>query len=99
LPEIFEKQLHIDPKSRLQELAQEKIGETPIYKVHEEWGPDHAKQFKVGAYIHDKLLGEGSGASKQTAQISAAENALVNWDNLYPNNQSQLPNKNLESSS
>lgn len=83
LPEIFEKQLHIDPKSRLQELSQEKIGETPIYKVHEEWGPDHAKQFKVGVYVKAQLIGEGDGSSKQDAQTVAAENGLVKWDQYF----------------
>ena len=79
LPEILEKQLHIDPKSRLQELTQEKLSETPIYKVHQEWGPDHAKQFKIGVYLQNRLIGEGEGSSKQIAQINAAQNALNSW--------------------
>ncbi len=76
LPEIIENRLYLDPKSRLQELAQEKSGVTPSYKVMAEYGPDHAKSFTVGAYINNKLIGEGSGSSKQNAEQAAANNAL-----------------------
>lgn len=76
LPEILEKKLYMDPKSRLQELSQERNGLTPIYKVLSEQGPDHAKSFTVGVYLGDKLLGEGSGSSKQNAEQAAASNAL-----------------------
>lgn len=76
LPEIIEKKLYFDPKSRLQEFSQEKWGFTPAYKVLAEYGPDHAKSFSVGVYIENKLLGEGSGSSKQNAEQAAASNAL-----------------------
>ena len=82
LPEILEKKLYLDPKSRLQELAQERFNVTPQYKVLTEYGPDHAKSFSVGAYIGDKLSGEGSGSSKQNAEQAAASNVL---QNLNPN--------------
>lgn len=77
--EILENELYIDPKSKLQELTQEKWGVTPEYKVHTEWGPDHAKNFLVGVYINDRLYGEGDGASKQRAQTEAALKALENF--------------------
>lgn len=76
LPEIIENKLYLDPKSRLQELAQEKSGTTPSYKVLSEYGPDHAKSFSVGVFINSDLIGEGSGASKQSAEQAAANNAL-----------------------
>jgi len=79
LPEIIEKQLHIDPKSKLQELAQEKLSRTPEYKVLEESGPDHAKVFIIGVYAGGKLLAKGSGSSKQRAEQSAAAEALNDW--------------------
>jgi ribonuclease-3 len=79
LPEILEKKLYIDAKSRFQELVQEKMGITPHYEVISEFGPDHAKSFTVGAYIGDKLVGQGSGSSKQLAQQEAAADALENW--------------------
>lgn len=81
LEEIIEKELWKDPKSRLQEEAQEKTGITPAYKVIREWGPDHAKQFLVAVYFGEKEIARGEGASKQEAETMAAEEALrlKNW--------------------
>ncbi len=70
----------LDPKSQLQELAQNKEGFTPNYKVLNEDGPDHEKTFKVGVYVDGDLRGEGFGPSKQAAQVSAAEAALKTLD-------------------
>ncbi len=82
LPEILEKGLHVDPKSRLQEMAQEHRGVTPTYRVLSESGPDHAKQFEVGVFLRDELIGQGQGNSKQTAEQAAAFKAVENWDSL-----------------
>jgi ribonuclease-3 len=65
-----------DPKSRLQEVAQSTDGQTPVYKVIEEIGPDHDKIFTLGVYVAGKLRGKGSGPSKQAAQQEAARAAL-----------------------
>jgi ribonuclease III len=66
----------MDPKSKLQELVQEKVGATPHYKVLKEWGPDHNKNFEVGVFINDKKVAKGIGSSKQEGEIAAAENGL-----------------------
>ena len=66
----------LDPKSKFQELAQEKLGVTPHYKVLAEWGPDHNKNFEVGVFIGEKQISKGVGSSKQEAEINAAENGL-----------------------
>lgn len=66
----------MDPKSRLQETVQSRVGYTPAYKVLGEEGPDHDKTFEVGVFVNEKLLGKGSGPSKQMAQQRAAEAAL-----------------------
>ncbi len=81
LPGILENELYIDPKSRFQEEAQARTSITPSYKVLEESGPDHNKVFRVGVYLAKEMAGEGTGTSKQEAQISAAANALEqkNW--------------------
>jgi len=68
LPEILDKKLFMDPKSRFQEVSQEKVGITPSYRVVSESGPDHDKKFVVGVYLNDELVAEGDGASKQEAQ-------------------------------
>ncbi len=77
LPRILELGLYLDPKSKLQELVQEKFSITPGYQVIDEWGPDHAKKFKVAVLVEDKKIGEGEGPSKQEAQVSAAKDALL----------------------
>jgi ribonuclease-3 len=66
----------LDPKSRLQEVAQSQLGFTPVYKVVEEVGPDHDKIFTIAAEVDGKIYGSGKGPSKQAAQQSAAEAAL-----------------------
>ena len=76
LPEILEKKLYIDPKSRFQEEAQSRTSTTPSYKVLEESGPDHNKKFLIGAYLGKELVAEGEGTSKQEAQVDAAAKAL-----------------------
>ena len=80
LPEIIEKKLYIDPKSRLQELSQEKLGSTPEYRVIGEEGPDHTKTFTVGVYVNKKLLAQGNGSSKQKAETAAATEAIKEFD-------------------
>ena len=76
LPDIISNNLHLDPKTTLQELIQEKINITPTYEVLESKGPDHAKVFEVGVFVNDKMIGKGSGTNKQAAQSSAADVAL-----------------------
>ena len=82
LENIIDKKLYLDPKSHLQELAQAHLGVTPLYKVLSEYGPDHSKSFSVGCYLGEKLIGEGSGSSKQAAESSAASSALEHWQDL-----------------
>ncbi len=76
LPVILSDKLFEDAKSRFQELAQEKVGNTPTYQVIEEWGPDHAKNFKVGVVIGSEIIAEGRGTSKQEAEQDAASQGL-----------------------
>jgi len=76
LPEILKEGAYRDAKSLFQEEAQEREGITPSYEVIDEWGPDHAKHFKVGVFLNDDLVAEGEGSSKQEAQQKAAEAAL-----------------------
>ncbi|TSC65715.1 MAG: putative ribonuclease III [Candidatus Doudnabacteria bacterium Gr01-1014_77] len=76
LPSIINEGSYMDPKSKLQEIVQEKQGITPSYQVISEQGPDHDKVFLVGVFIGNTRVGEGKGPSKQEAEVAAAENAL-----------------------
>ena len=69
-----------DPKSHLQEVSQRIDGQTPVYRVLSEEGPDHDKVFQLGVYVGDKLMGKGSGSSKQNAQQEAAKAALAAYE-------------------
>lgn len=71
-----------DPKSHLQEVSQRMDSQTPLYKVIEEVGPDHDKVFTLGVYVGGKLMGKGSGPSKQVAQQSAAKAALKAYEQI-----------------
>ncbi len=68
-----------DPKSHLQEVSQRIDSATPQYKVLEEVGPDHDKVFTLGVYVGGKLMGKGTGHSKQGAQQMAAQAALSEY--------------------
>ncbi|MGK2848779.1 MAG: ribonuclease III [Minisyncoccota bacterium] len=77
LDSVLTQGLHTDPKSRFQELAQEKTGITPSYRVLKEWGPDHDRHFIAGVFLDAELIAEGEGAAKQEAQREAAKQALL----------------------
>jgi len=76
LPDIVSKRSDIDPKSKLQELAQEQHKFTPLYEVVSETGPDHDKIFTIRVMIADKEFGRGTGKSKQEGEQGAARMAL-----------------------
>ncbi len=76
LEKIISDGSYIDAKSHFQEVAQEKTGITPSYKLIKEEGPDHNKIFTMGAYIEKKIYGKGSGSNKQAAEQAAAGDAL-----------------------
>jgi ribonuclease-3 len=73
---ILKNELYFDPKSKFQEIAQEKFGITPHYRVLKEEGPDHAKIFDIGLYVSEELVAVGNGSSKQEAEVAAAKNGL-----------------------
>jgi ribonuclease-3 len=74
--EIVGKRLWQDPKSRFQEIAQEKTSVTPAYQTLFETGPDHDRHFTVGVFLGEQKIAEGEGKSKQEAEQDAAQKAL-----------------------
>ncbi len=77
---LFENEIESGPpkdsKSYLQELSQTKTKQSPKYKILETSGPDHAKIFRVGVFLEGKMIGQGSGSSKQIAEEDSAKKAL-----------------------
>lgn len=73
---ILKNELYVDPKSKFQETSQEMLGVTPTYKVLEERGPDHNKEFTVGVFLDKEMVAVGRGTSKQEAQVAAAQAGL-----------------------
>lgn len=82
IDEIVENRLDIDPKSKLQEIAQEKVRQTPTYSLISSKGPDHNKTFTMAVFIGEHEFATGTGKSKQAAEQHAAGAALKNWENL-----------------
>ncbi len=85
--EILEAELHVDPKSRLQELAQARFGNPPEYELVLESGADHEKIYEIAVKVGGKIVGKGVGTSKKKAQAVAAENALSKeseWNSEFP---------------
>jgi len=63
-------------KSTLQQMAQREYGETPIYKLVEERGPDHDKLFLVCVRLDGQEFHGAWGKNKKDAEQRAACNAL-----------------------
>lgn len=63
-------------KSVLQQHAQAAFGESPIYRVLDEKGPDHAKAFRVGVELNGRIFEACWAQSKKQAEQKAAETAL-----------------------
>jgi ribonuclease-3 len=75
--EVEERAFPQDPKSRLQELSQSLYQTTPAYRLLEAEGPDHARRFTIEVVVDGRVMGEGSGNSKQQAEKEAARRALA----------------------
>ena len=71
-----DQQLDRDAKSMLQEMSQGALQVTPLYRLVETRGPDHAKEFTDAVIIKDQEYGRGIGRSKQIAEQDAARIAL-----------------------
>ena len=69
-------EIFVDYKTQLQELIQ-KSGEQKVsYRIVDEKGPDHNKQFVAQISVGAQVLGNGEGKSKKEAEQNAAKAAL-----------------------
>ena len=71
-----ERMKHVDYKTALQELVQQKRNQTMVYRLTGESGPDHDKQFCVELTLNGEVVGTGIGTSKKRAEQDAARAAL-----------------------
>ncbi len=76
----------VNHKSNLQQLSQRKFGETPIYALLDEKGPDHSKCFKIEAQIGRRRFAAAWGKNKKDAEQRAAMNALAQISGTEPPN-------------
>lgn len=65
-----------DYKTTLQEIIQRNPEESLTYKLIDEFGPDHDKQFVVEVLINSNVIGKGLGRTKKQAEQAAAKQAL-----------------------
>lgn len=66
----------LDPKSALQTLVQAALKIRPRYRLLQQWGPPHAKQFATEVEVRGQTLGRGEGGSRREAEQAAARSAL-----------------------
>ncbi len=65
-----------DYKSRLQEWAQARGYDTPVYELTADKGPGHDKTFFVDVSVNGRVMGTGKGKTKKKAEQSAARQGL-----------------------
>ena len=65
-----------DPKTKLQEIIQSKIGQVPKYKVISQIGEGQSSFFVSEVIINGEEYAKGEGPSKLISEMEAAEKAL-----------------------
>lgn len=66
-----------DYKTVLQEKLQVHGSVDIKYNIVKEVGPDHDKSFVAEVSCNDKILAQGAGKNKKSAEMEAAKNALI----------------------
>lgn len=70
-----------NPKSRLQEWAQKQLqGTVPEYTLLRSEGPDHQRRYTASVRLEGEKIGEGVGSSIKSAEMAAAEIALLHLE-------------------
>ncbi|MDF2721864.1 MAG: ribonuclease [Paenibacillus sp.] len=71
-----------DYKTKLQEYTQQRGLGTVEYRIVEERGPAHDREFFSEVRLDGRVLGTGSGRSKKDAEQQAAAQAIASLDGL-----------------
>ena len=74
---VLDKKYISDYKTALQELIQAESNEKIEYRLIDEHGPDHNKEFEMAVFIDDKCFESGIGRTKKDAEQAAARLALI----------------------
>ena len=79
---ISDDSLFLDYKTRLQEYYNSKNKKNLAYELVKEEGPEHDKTFTMQVVLGKKVLGQGIGKNKKTAEQMAAKAACekINHD-------------------
>lgn len=71
--------LSADHKSDLQERVQQESKGSLEYRIVDQRGPAHDREFVSEVWLNNTLLGRGEGRSKKEAEQKAAAMALEEW--------------------
>lgn len=85
-----------DHKSRLQELAAQRFGQLPRYRLHHD-GPEHEKVFWARVEVGGTQFGEGKGRTKKEAEQAAADVAFQALQDIEPDS-ANAPNSTVGTS-
>ena len=77
LENLNPRQAQGNSKGELQEILQQLTPEAPVYEVISEEGPPHDRTFVCAVSWQGKVLGQGHGPSKKSAEAVAAQDALA----------------------
>lgn len=76
--------LEINYKSELQQYSQKRFSVPPNYRVVDDRGPDHEKEFLISAIMHKQTFSPAWGSNKKEAEQRSAANALAEIDGREP---------------
>lgn len=76
--------LEINYKSELQQYSQKRFSVPPNYRVVDDRGPDHQKEFLIAAVVHKQSFSPAWGSNKKEAEQRSAANALAEIDGNEP---------------
>lgn len=77
LKDIEDKKLFFDSKTILQEIVQREDRAILEYKLLEEVGPDHCKEYTTAVLVNGNQIAQGTGHTKKKSEQAAAYQAIL----------------------